>query len=181
MAKSAEHEARYLPFHISYLSTFRMADGISDEIRQQYPWGDGNLHGREIEVAQAEPLKWMTVESAIVDYEVQSTNKTVCTTEGIHHFCEPGVCTPYVAHDDFPPRFASASPLLGIFPLRMTWPSKGVLLSEYFAEDPSRFELTWDGPNAVLTVEFRADETFRGRYKLWFARKQILPRIRLSE
>lgn len=169
MEKFSEHEARYLPFHIQYTETLRMAEGVAEDVRKHYPWGDDRDHGRRFEVAQAGDSKWMKVEIGKIDRKVERIYKWVCTAEGIHHFCTPGTCKPFVAHGPSPMQFTNASPLLGVFPIRMTWPSNGPLLSQYFKEDPSRVKLSWDGSDAVLAFRFGPRETFQSRYLLWLS------------
>lgn len=166
MKKFAEHEARYSPFHITYRTTSRGADG--------------KVHGLQVEEAQAEPLRWMRVESASVNREVTRDYKWICDIKGIHHFCKPGVCKPFAPHGESPFRFTTSMPLLGIFPLRMYWPSNGMLLSEYYNEDPSRVQLAWLGPNAALSFEFGPRESFRTRYVLWLSPKYDWHPVRME-
>ena len=170
MARFKKIEAATMPFDIQSRETLRMAEGISDEVRKRYPWGDGRQHERLIDYGMLAKRRWIWKESVVIDHAVRSTERQVSTPEGIYAETQPGVsATPFQPHGDSTLASVSARPLYGVFPLKMTWPSSGVLLSEYYRENPSRIQLNWDDRFAVLDFEFGANEEFRNRFRLWLS------------
>ncbi|MEQ9411741.1 MAG: thioredoxin domain-containing protein [Fuerstiella sp.] len=170
VAKIAEHESRYFPFRIAWRETYRIPGGLSEQERSNHPWADGRLHERQMLAVQTRPGSWLAQQAIIVDGQTESNYRRVCDDHGIHHFTDRGILsTSFEPHTEYPFQYVGALPLTGIFPLTMTWPSNGILLSEYLQEDMSRAELSWDGSDAVLTFTFGASDTFRNRYRLWLA------------
>jgi len=167
MRSIAAHERAYLPFRVRTRQTFRMAKDISDEVRKRYPWGDGRQHEYVCTCEQFAPLDWTLTEVRIADGKGNGTQRQVCRPEGLETVLEPDHPEiPVTKHHANPPQFVSVSPLLGVFPLRMTRPSDGMLLSEYYAQDPSQVALDWEGPYAKLTLTFKSDGP-PSRYELW--------------
>jgi len=180
MKKFAEHEARYFPFHITFRETFQVANGVSDDIRKRHEWRVNKRYGNEVEVAQAKPKKWVKVLSQTLRNKIHATVKFVSTSNEVHTFREAGASAQVRAHSTRPRQFMTPSPLLGIFPLRTVWPSEELLVSEYFKLDPSKIQLYWDGPNAVLDFEYGESEALGRRFRLWLSPKYDWHPIRLQ-
>ena len=168
MQAMASYEQAYWPFRMRTIETYHVPPRVSGEILKRYPWGDGRHHEYRVTSEQTSPLNWTRTEVRIADGVAIGTERQVCGPEELQvTFERDRTKTSTAKHGEDPPRYLAVSALLGVFPLQMTRPSDGILLSKYYAEDPSRVTLAWEGAHAKLSFTFGPDAEHSSRYELW--------------
>ncbi|MEZ6064892.1 MAG: hypothetical protein R3B90_04120 [Planctomycetaceae bacterium] len=155
MQRFAQVEQAMQPFTLLTEEVYRVDPEFVDRQNPIEPWADGRHWMREIESTYKAPYDWRRLEKVIVD--------------GAHHSVAETVARPVEnpsQQGPMPVAFDPVTPLLGVFPLRMAYPSEGTpLLSEFYKQNPEAVSLTWDGGIAKLDFDY-GPELYRSHFTL---------------
>ena len=171
LKKFAEHEQAYLPYHFKSIHTLRMADGITQEQRDRYPWADGRKHQRRMEYGQFDATTWLRKEIMLYDgranqreFNQYSNGKRLLKVQ-LNDFKHPTVYE--VVNPKEIQRLGYVEPILGVFPLSAF--STGELLSSAIKNGDIEVSLDWDNDDAKLSFEYGDPAGIRTRFDLWLS------------
>ena len=162
MARFAEIESSYLPFHIDYSESLThkfgpfLAGVTEDESNHEYRAERGH---RDLKV-------WMR-ETTIINAGVSRTERSV-TNETGYHLKETSPLPGKFFDDDGVSESAEphVRPLEGVFPL-MFHTDAPILLSQHYAAEPKEFAFIWHDKLARVWCRHRSDNGLHVQVELW--------------
>jgi hypothetical protein len=161
MARFAEIESSYLPFHIDYSESLTqklgpfLAGVTDDEPSYEYRAERGH---RDLKI-------WMR-ETTIINAGVSRTERSVTNEAGLH--LKETSPAPHFFDDDGVSESAEPQvrPLEGVFPL-MFHTDAPILLSQHYAAEPKEFAFIWHDKLARVWCRHRSDNGLHVQVELW--------------
>jgi hypothetical protein len=161
MARFAEIESSYLPFHIDYSESLTqklgpfLAGVTDDEPNYEYRAERGH---RDLKI-------WMR-ETTIINAGVSRTERSV-TNEAGHHLKETSPAPRFFDGDGVSESAEpQVRPLEGVFPL-MFHTDAPILLSQHYAAEPKEFAFIWHDKLARVWCRHRSDNGLHVQVELW--------------
>jgi hypothetical protein len=160
MVRFAEIEKSYLPLHVRYRQTYGrpkvLAETDSEAAKLHY-----DSKYEMVEIGQLEKQVWFMNTKRFSDGVSAGTESRRSNMNGVYNIISGEGelrSNSFTFHDEDPENHDYVRSLLlaGVFPIRIMHPETGMLVSDYFQEDPSRIKLSWDGELAKLEFELQS-------------------------
>lgn len=161
MARFAEIEKSYLPFHIEFSE---LLNGQFGPFLEETKAGETGLNPAEYRAQRGhkDSQAWM-LESTVENQGVSRTERIVHSESGLHRKETSPEQLDDTFDDGSEPQIHS---LEGVFPLKFGATSP-IFMSEYFDTVPDQFTLRWHGDLACVTCHYHPTTSQRITIELW--------------